>query len=1786
MADYSLDDLHASRDVVWDFEVSGSLAGKLDAAAGTVEGQVAPRNSRKVMYGSRFQGYYAELWAFNIETANNDAKLLADRLREVAQGVRDLEEDAREEQKRIDAAREWKRKRDERSGWDKFWEGADVLHLFHGDAAPPKMDPAPQMNKTYSAASRGERREFTGTRAEGMSSALPDDLRSFTAQERAATGVVRETPAMLRGLVASFRQKCQWGQLGCDQVLVGFDNYITSNDNDCVRTDVVASNFEAAGGSGEVSIVSNDAIAASLAANGVSEQRPELDIPAVQAIGNPPSTGYSNDPVNTATGNFVENEEDLRFDGASALLGWVRSYSSLSEKIGGHGPGWASFDGCGLRLSADGATWTLVDGREVVFPRLGAGFGRAEYENYWLTRGENGFVVSNNAGARWEFALSGRPTLFVLTDGAEILFDYADGLLRRIRHVRGHEIAVVWEGDRIVAVEADDGRRVEFRYEAGRLVEVAGPLGSRRYEWGKDGRIAAVIDADGVVEARNTYDDKGRVSTQVSQFGRVTRFGYLPGRVTVVSDMDGERSNTWVADARGRLVGVTDSDGNRSRMAYDRWGNQVLATDPEGQQTVRVFDERGRLTVELQPSGAKTELVYDDLDRLTDIVSLEDDVEVARTSMLYSGGQQQPCEIVDGEGGRTRMVWDEGLLLEVTDPTGVVMRFDYDEYGDLVASTDGEGNVTRIVRDGSGRALEMIKPSGAATQFVYSEAGLLTSRVEPDGARWGYEYSVGGRLTAVVNPLGARSILEYGEHGEIEATIDPLGRRIAQELDDLGNVTRVRLPDGAMWEFTHDAMSRLRQTIDPSGGVWQRHYDQYGRLNEMIDPTGVRQFQRHNTARREVTIGDAAATSTVSMDTWGRQSVTTLPDGSTTSVRYDRAGRPVEYRDPTGGRTRIERDLAGRPIQIRRPSGASVRYDYDRCGRVAGVRNEVGFRTQLGYDCDSQIVTQSWPTGEQGWSRYDECGRIVARRVPGLGSFRWVYDRAGRVVETKDPKSGLRRFRYDQADQLIAAVAGNGGVTRYDYDVNGRAVTITDPLGGVTRRAFDAMDRCTSETNPLGATSYASYDLAGRCVSAIDADGHVIEIGYDNTGRESLLTADGTLVSRTTRDPRNRRCTVEDFFDPARPVTHNLTYDPRGLLVQHDRGEHTTRWSYDVDGHATAVTAPNGASTLYQRNAAGDVIAVEHPGLATAVLDRDENGRITRATVGDMIHQWDYTNGFISRHTAVTKDRHATSVMEYADDGSLSSVTVDGVQTRYRYDDAGQMIEAASSSGTNTWTYDLAGRLVKEQVDGMTWERTYNAAGQLLNATSQHATITYTHDHSGRRTSQTHSNGSRREFEWTGLSQLAAITDHHGNQKHRTTTVVDALGHLTRVNDEHLFFNDLTGDLLQAGNNTIVHAGPLTAGPQGWLHPSWRPHRNTNPANPYQPPIAQATLRAGIDLGPHGEVQIAGMEWLGARVLDPTTSSFLTPDPLPPTTAAGWAGNPYSYAGNNPTNLYDPTGLHPITTEELDTYRKANAPKWGTALAITAGIGLAIFGGPAGIGAAIAIGAGLAAGGNLIDQACSGYPINPGEVLFSGALGTLGGGVGAAAGGLIGPAASNALARVGNSPIGQRLIQGGAGATAGGISGFITGGIGAATTGGNFWDGALQGAHDGAISGFAGGAVTKPTPSKPVLEPVPDPPPVFKSNGAPDRSSPWYVAYRDPDGNLQTVGNANGVHTEVRIQEMHPGTLMSKPFGWRTLDPAKGPEWVEGTVCANCQVFPRDLFPPGTRGAPGGPWGD
>ena len=93
---------------------------------------------------------------------------------------------------------------------------------------------------------------------------------------------------------------------------------------------------------GNVSQVSDAALLAALASQGIGAERQDLTIDLPQTLGAPPTTGYSNDPVNTSTGNFLETEVDLGFAGAASSLSAARTYNSMDERVGVFGPGWAS----------------------------------------------------------------------------------------------------------------------------------------------------------------------------------------------------------------------------------------------------------------------------------------------------------------------------------------------------------------------------------------------------------------------------------------------------------------------------------------------------------------------------------------------------------------------------------------------------------------------------------------------------------------------------------------------------------------------------------------------------------------------------------------------------------------------------------------------------------------------------------------------------------------------------------------------------------------------------------------------------------------------------------------------------------------------------------------------------------------------------------------------------------------------------------------------------------------------------------------------------------------------------------------------------------------------------------------------------------------------------------------------------------------------------------------------------------------------------------------------------
>src|SRR3954452_4377696 len=177
----------------------------------------------------------------------------------------------------------------------------------------------------------------------GISSARPNDLDRFANSSRAAADALRTHDRRLRSTYGNFLDGTEWGVLDIHSLLAGFGTFIEYNEIDARWVARIAEAFRRAGGNGSVKTLPDAAIHASLKAAGLLGGRAHVTFDDPVAYGMPPTTGYTNDPVNTASGNFVEVEDDLPFSGLTTGLRLARTYNSRSERPGAFGPGWSSW---------------------------------------------------------------------------------------------------------------------------------------------------------------------------------------------------------------------------------------------------------------------------------------------------------------------------------------------------------------------------------------------------------------------------------------------------------------------------------------------------------------------------------------------------------------------------------------------------------------------------------------------------------------------------------------------------------------------------------------------------------------------------------------------------------------------------------------------------------------------------------------------------------------------------------------------------------------------------------------------------------------------------------------------------------------------------------------------------------------------------------------------------------------------------------------------------------------------------------------------------------------------------------------------------------------------------------------------------------------------------------------------------------------------------------------------------------------------------------------------------
>ncbi|WP_248817404.1 RHS repeat-associated core domain-containing protein [Frankia sp. AgB32] len=974
-------------------------------------------------------------------------------------------------------------------------------------------------------------------------------------------------------------------------------------------------------------------------------------------------------------------------------------------------------------------------------------------------------------------------------------------------------------------------------------------------------------------------------------------------------------------------------------------------------------------------------------------------------------------EIVDAAGALTRItVNDDDLPTCVVDPDGVTTRFRWDDDAQLIDVRVAGGGRTRLRYDAAGRLVGITGPAGQTRVWENDDAGRVVREQGPDGAASVYHYTAAGRPDGYVDPAGGRWGSTYGPHGRVEQVVDPLGSTLGFEYDLFGNTALIVAPDGQKFHVDHDGLGRLVALSDPAGATFRRGYDPDGRPSVESDAEG------HEWR--------------VEYDEAGRPVRRTSPDGRVRQRAYDPAGAIIADTDPAGTVTRYERDQRGRVRAVIDPLGGRRTLEWTPGGRLAAVTTPLGRRETYGYDRAGRWVQTTAPSGARTLYRRDAAGRLTALVTPAGRETTWEYDVYGRVAAVTRPGERRTTIERNPLGLPVVVTDGTGASRRYTYDARGALTSATDPLGALTRYEYDTRGQLAAWTDPLGGRHELHHDQVGRQTGMTDPLGRPTTVSRDRNGAvDTLRYADGTGL-RWWRGPGGRligrgpagseQPWVRYSYDPAGRVTRAepagpapdrpepggavaLKHDQLGRLIARTTAAGRLEWGYDADGQVVSARRTGAAPLRYDYDADGRLRSVEHPALGRRLLDRDADGRPV-------------IPGHVVRRDAA---------------GRIVQVDHDETRLRFSYDEAGQLVTAEGPWGRQTLTWDLGGRLIHDdRGDPATTVRSsYDAAGQLVERRVGDApSTTFSYDPAGRRIAADGPSGTVR-YRWDPAGGLAEI--HHSptsetREPGRTTGLaVDALGMPLQVNGVPVLWDPVTwpGQVHQFGTATYARAGsvigvidggsaedrPGQAGQRGWIDAdgqdspgSYDPWGLPTPSSADSPTGGPAEAAGG--LGYHGELAVDGLLWQRARVLDPATRSFLSPDPLDHLPGMPAAANPYHYAWNDPVGMLDPTGLRPLSDDEYNTYR-TQADKgmfdkawdnirhdpWGSlaaAAVIGAGVGLMFVPGGQAVGAGILIGAGASAGIGLV----TGH-FSPRSIAVSGIIGGAPGGIGDAIGG-------------------------------------------------------------------------------------------------------------------------------------------------------------------------------------------
>jgi RHS repeat-associated protein len=724
---------------------------------------------------------------------------------------------------------------------------------------------------------------------------------------------------------------------------------------------------------------------------------------------------------------------------------------------------------------------------------------------------------------------------------------------------------------------------------------------------------------------------------------------------------------TYGYDADGRVVSVTDGDGNGTQFTRDAGGN-ITVTGPFGQVSRLTMNANGYLQSVVNAANESYQFAYKD-------------------------------------GG--------GLISSFTDPRGGVSTMTYDAAGNLVREDQPEGGSVTLARTGSANDHTVTHTTAENRVTAYRTQHLFDGTVrrtvtDPSGAATVSNYAPTGVITTtdatgVVTTASGKPDPRWGMSAPMMASIEttsPGGKKITTTFD-----REVELEDPS------DLMSvmTLTDTTTINGNASSVRYDRAANTLTETSPEGRAVVTTMDARGRAVlTERDGVEAVSYTYDAQGRLTGTSAGSGvdqRETAVVFDTAGFVDTVTDQLGRTTSYgDRDAVGRPSSVTSPGNRTTQFAYAPGGDVTGVTPPSRPQHTMEYDDRGLVTKYQAPLAAEWTYDYDDDRVRTSTSRPGNGQATTTLDGAGRtnIIDLGDFEVD---YDFDVAGRISDATTSDGITSQYAYDGHlPVGETLTGAVSGTLTREYNDLWRVTSDQ--VSGTSAVQYEYSGD--GALTAAG---DLTFERNVETGAVTGAevGDLDETATYDEFGQLDTYKLKRGSAIVYSVDLDYDKGTRITRSQEttssGSSETSYTYDDAGRLQTVSRDGSVEATYAYDANGNRLIRTAGGVTDIGVSNDRD---------QLVSYGDATYGYLPSGERSSKTVGGdTTSYAYDNAGTLRSVdlpntaddieyVIDSEGRRVGKKVGGQLVQGFLYDGAlhPVAEYDGAGNLVARFVFG------------------------------------------------------------------------------------------------------------------------------------------------------------------------------------------------------------------------------------------------------------------------------------------------------------------------------------------------------------------------------------------------------------------------------------------------------------------------------------------------------